>query len=144
MSRLRSTVLTALVGVSAGLAGALIGNQFTQHPKSPSVHELVHEELTLSPAQDAALDALEGRFAARRSALQGELKQANRELAAAIAAEKGYGPRVTAAVDHFHRVMGQLQKETLEHMFRMRAILDANQAKRFDQTVGKALTSENQ
>lgn len=136
--------LTALVGLGAGFAGALIGNQFVRPEQPASVHELVHKELALSPAQDAAIDALEARFAGRRTALEAELKQANRELAAAIAAEKGYGPGVTAAVDHFHRVMGELQKETLQHMFRMRAVLDAKQATRFDETVGKALTSDGQ
>lgn len=36
--------------------------------------------------------------------------------------------------------MGELQKETLEHLFAMRAVLNPDQAKLFDSTVVKALT----
>lgn len=142
MSRLPPLLATGLVALVAGLVGAVGANRLMQPTSPPSVHELVHRELDLTPAQDARIDALEAGFAVRRSALEAELKQANRELAEAIAAEQGYGSRVTAAVDHFHRVMGQLQKETLQHMFRMRAVLDARQAARFDVTVGKALTAD--
>jgi len=59
-------------------------------------------------------------------------------------AEHGYGPEVSAAVDHTHQVMGELQKETLEHLFAMRAVLTPDQAARFDRTVTKALTPEVQ
>ena len=63
-------------------------------------------------------------------------------LAQAIEAEHGYGPRVTEAIDHVHQVMGTLQKETLEHLFAMRAVLDRDQARMFDQSVVKALTAD--
>jgi nickel and cobalt resistance protein CnrR len=38
--------------------------------------------------------------------------------------------------------MGDLQKETLEHIFAMRAVLRPDQAAKFDQTVVKALTAK--
>ncbi len=38
--------------------------------------------------------------------------------------------------------MGQLQKETLEHIFAMRGVLRPDQAARFDQAVVKALTAQ--
>ena len=62
------------------------------------------------------------------------------DLAAAIAAEHGYGPKVAQAVDRSHQVMGQLQKETLQHMFAMRAVLRPDQAAQFDAAVVRALT----
>ncbi len=49
---------------------------------------------------------------------------------------------MTAAIDQSHVAMGALQKETLEHLFEMRAVLDPEQAKRFDSTVVKALTAD--
>ena len=64
----------------------------------------------------------------------------NQRLAAAIAAEHGYGPKVAQAVDRSHQVMGQLQKETLQHMFAMRAVLRPDQAAQFDAAVVRALT----
>ena len=38
--------------------------------------------------------------------------------------------------------MGQLQKETLEHVFAMRAVLRPDQAVQFDAAVVKALTAD--
>ena len=42
----------------------------------------------------------------------------------------------------WHAVMGELQKETLEHLFAMRGVLDPDQARMFDKRVVKALTTE--
>ena len=64
-------------------------------------------------------------------------------LAEAIAAEKGSGPRVNAAVDRCHEAMGRLQKETLAHVFAMRELLRPDQAQKFDQAVVKALTEDS-
>ena len=64
----------------------------------------------------------------------------NARLAQAIAAEHGYGPQVAQAVDRTHHVMGALQKETLQHIFAMRAVLRPDQAAQFDSAVVKALT----
>jgi hypothetical protein len=49
---------------------------------------------------------------------------------------------VSASVDRAHHAMGQLQKETLEHVFAMRSVLRADQAAKFDQAVVKALTAK--
>jgi hypothetical protein len=38
--------------------------------------------------------------------------------------------------------MGQLQKETLEHIFAMRALLRPDQVAKFDAAVVKALTAD--
>lgn len=138
----RQLWLTLLVALAAGLLGALIGVRVFKPAEPPSLHEVVHRELALDPAQTARIDSLEARFAERRRALDIEMRAANAELAAAIAAERGYGPRVTAAVDHFHGSMGRLQKETIEHVFAMRAVLTPAQAARFDTTVVKALTTD--
>lgn len=104
------------------------------------LHSFVHERLNLDAAQTAKVEALETQFAARRTALEAKLKAANGELAQAMASEHQYGPRVAAAVDHAHMAMGDLQKATLEHVFAMRALMRPDQAVRFDQAVGKALT----
>ncbi len=49
---------------------------------------------------------------------------------------------MTEAIDHTHDVMGTLQKETLEHLFEMRAVLNREQAQEFDESVVKALTAD--
>jgi hypothetical protein len=107
------------------------------------LHALLHSDLNLDATQQAKIEAIEQRFATRRKALELEMRAANAHLAAAMQAEHGYGPEVTAAIDHTHMVMGELQKETLEHLFAMRAVLRPDQAARFDGTVTRALTPDD-
>ena len=92
------------------------------------MHALLHRELTLSAGQEKRIHAIEAKFATRRTALELEMRAANIRLAQAIEAEHGYGPLVTKAIDDTHEVMGELQKETLQHLFAMRAVLDREQA----------------
>lgn len=136
----RQLWLTVLVAFAAGLLGAGIGVRTFQPAVPASLHDVVHHDLALDKAQEARIEALETSFAGRRRSLEAEMRSANAELARAIAEERGYGPRVTAAVDHFHGSMGRLQKETIEHVFAMRAVMTPEQAAQFDKTVVKALT----
>ncbi len=134
-------LVTGLIALAAGLCGAIVGSRLIKADAIPSVHEQVHRELGLSAAQNAQIDRLENVFQARRQSLEADLRLANRELAEAIVEERHYGPRVAKAVDHFHTTMGLLQKETLQHMFRMRDVLTPAQASRFDRIVAGALTA---
>jgi hypothetical protein len=90
----------------------------------------------------ARIEAIEKGFAARKAELEAELREDNVRLAEAIKAEHGYGPKVAAAVDLSHHAMGELQKETLQHIFEMRGVLRPDQAERFDDAVVKALTAK--
>ena len=139
---LRRTLQGALIAFLAALAGVLIGRSITDHQQSSSsaLHELLHEQLDLNAAQLRQIDRLETQFAARRQALELELRADNARLAAAIQAEHGYGARVAAEVERSHAAMGDLQKETLEHIFAMRRVLRPDQARQFDRAVFKALT----
>lgn len=134
--------LVALVAFAAALAAVLVARIWIapQPQVESEVHALLHQRLTLDADQDRRIHALETAFAARRAALESEMRADNERLAAAIAAEHGYGPQVAQAVDRTHHVMGALQKETLQHIFAMRAVLRPDQAQEFDAAVVKALT----
>ena len=140
----RRILLLAAVAFLAALAGVLIGRGISEHrPQQPSaLHELLHEELGLDARQRAQIEHIETQFAARQRALELELRAGNARLAAAIEAEHGYGRRVAAEIDRSHRTMGDLQKETLFHIFAMRAILRPDQAEKFDRAVVTALTAD--
>lgn len=144
MSWGKRLVLIALVAFAAAVGGVYAGREIFQpmRQSETELHALLHTHLRLDDAQEAKIDAIERRFATRRRALDLEMRAANAHLAAAIEAEHGYGPEVTAAIDHTHQVMGAMQKETLEHLFAMRAVLKPDQAAVFDRTVVKALTAE--
>ena len=128
----------------AAVAGVFAGRYFFPAPQPAGVelHVLLHDGLDLDDRQRARLDVLEQRFAVRRRALELELRADNARLADAIEAEHGNGPQVAAAVDRSHAAMGELQKETLAHVFAMRQILRPDQAKTFDRAVVKALTAD--
>lgn len=140
----RRTLVLAAVAFLAALAGVLIGRSISDRvpEQSSALHELLHEELGLDARQLERIENLEARFAARRTALEAEIRAENARLAAAIQAERGYGPRVTAEIERSHRVMGELQKETLAHIFAMRTVLRPDQAEKFDRAVVRALTAD--
>jgi hypothetical protein len=140
--RLALTLLLALAAGSVGAWGtnALLTVKSRTHEQT--IHEFLHRDLDLTAEQRVALDSLEEEFALHRARLELEMKAANAELALAIQEEQAYGPRVSAAVDHFHGAMGELQKRTLEHVFAMRALLTPPQIEQFDRSVVRALTAE--
>lgn len=144
MTSLRRMLLVALIAFAAAIAGVWLGRAvLAPNPAADSeLHALLHDQLNLDAAQLAKLEELEQVFAVRRKALELEMRADNAKLAAAIEAEHGYGPQVTAAIDQSHMAMGELQKETLEHIFAMRALLRPDQAARFDEAVVKALTAD--
>jgi len=143
---IRNAVVTVILGLAAGVAGMWIGHQFFTAPgdRDSSLHGFVHEGLSLTPEQDKALDAIETRFAARRSALEAEMRKANAELAAAIKSSDTAGPEVEAAVHHFHDAMGALQTETIDHVFAMRQVLTPEQRIKFDERIEQSLTADAQ
>ncbi|MFC0589519.1 periplasmic heavy metal sensor [Novosphingobium aquiterrae] len=144
MSWSKRIALIALVAFVAAMGGTYAGRALLAPEKQTEteLHALLHTELDLDAAQQAKIEAIEQRFAARRKALELEMRAANAHLAAAMQTEHGYGPEVTAAIDHTHMVMGEMQKETLEHLFAMRAVLRPDQAVKFDRTVTRALTPD--
>ncbi len=140
----RAILVTALVALAAGFGGVWLGMKALAPAPAPSMHDVVHHRLDLSGDQLARIETLEATFAARKHALELEMRSANAELAAAIREEHENGPRVAAAVERFHGAMGRLQTETIAHMFAMREVLNDEQKAIFDDTVVEALTTEPQ
>ena len=144
MSSMLRTIIIAIVVFLAAIGGVVAGRLIVDPPTPPEneLHALLHNGLDLDAAQHAKLEALEKQFAIRKQALELEMRADNAKLAAAIENEHGYGTEVAAAVDQSHMAMGELQKETLEHIFAMRALLKPHQVAKFDAAVVKALTAD--
>lgn len=142
MGRPARYLLVAAVAFVAAFAAVWTAREIGQRRQSDGgeLHALMHHKLKLDPAQEAKVEILEKQFAERRRGLDVQLREANAQLAAAIANEHAYGPKVAEAVDRSHVAMGELQKATLSHVFAMRAVLRPDQAGQFDAAVGKALT----
>lgn len=141
----RSRLLIGLVACFvAAIIGVFVGRALlpAKTPPGSELHDVLHHELALDANQLARLQVLEQRFAVQRRAFELELRADNARLAEAIEAEHGNGPRVAAAVDRSHVVMGELQKATLAHVFAMRQLLRPDQTGQFDRAVVKALTDD--
>lgn len=102
-------------------------------------HGWLHKELRITAEQLKALQPIEARHTERDRVLREQMRQANRELAAAITRSKDLTPEVTAAVEKVHRHMGELQKASLEHLFEMRTVLMPEQGDRLLQLAQKGL-----
>jgi Spy/CpxP family protein refolding chaperone len=141
----RNLLITLGLALLVAAAGAWACAHFVlmRHESGPSLHEVVHHDLKLTPAQERRIEAAEAAYGQRRKTLEAELRAANRELAEAMARDQQDSPAVQAAVDHVHHAMGALQKETIAHVFAMRRELTPVQAERFDREVARALTEDH-
>lgn len=133
-------LLTALAGAIGGWVGVRYAIATSQ--QHSGLDELVHRELDLSDAQNRSISNIEKTFATRRSALETEMRAANRDLAAAVRAEPEFGPRAKAAITRFHIAESALQQETVMHVLAMRRVLTPDQARKFDEEISRALTAE--
>lgn len=135
-------VTVALAAVASGI-GAWAGATWVLNRQAPpSLHEIVHKDLDLTPEQHRKIEGIEARFAGQRVVLEGRVQAANRELAEAIKVSNGDSRVVQPAVDHFHDAMGDLQQATIAHIFEMRSVMTDAQARRFDRSMVEALTAD--
>lgn len=139
----RSLTVTLVLALLAGVAGAAIGlrSQFAS-PIESSLHDRLHGELDLRADQERSFEAEEAAFAVRKRAFARNIGAANAQLAAAIHDTGRDGPEVQRAIDRVHAVLGAHQKESVAHIFRMRAVLTPAQTARFDAIVTEALTAQ--
>jgi hypothetical protein len=138
-------LLTLLLALLAGAAGAWIGLRLQNGSGGEAaLHDRLHDELDLTASQERSHASEEAAFAARKRMLEQRIRAANADLAAAMHATGRNGPEVQRAIDRVHHALGDHQKETVAHVFRMRSVLTAEQAKRFDAIVSEALTADAQ
>lgn len=137
-------VTVALAAAVSGIGAWAGANWVLNKHAPPSLHEIVHKDLNLSPQQLAKIEEIEARFAGQRVVFEGRVQAANWELAEAIKVSNGESRIVQPAVDRFHDAMGDLQQATITHIFEMRAVMTEAQAQRFDRSVVEALTADAQ
>jgi hypothetical protein len=138
----RTVLLTVVLAAAAAGLGAWGGVRYAVsgvHTTS-SIDEVLHHRLHLTADQTKRIEGLEREFAARRVSLDAEMRAANAQLAEAYSKGHAYTPQVQAAIDRFHRAMGELQKASISHVIAMRAVLRPDQTTLFDDTVVTALT----
>lgn len=104
-----------------------------------SSHQWVHEQLGIDARQEELLKPIEERYREQRRQGEERIHAANRDLAAAILADKGQSERTDRAVEQIHDAMGDLQKATLNHVFEMKAVLRPEQYEKLLQLTADGL-----
>ena len=142
----RAIIVTVILAFLAGICGVFVGTKLLAPKTTPdnALHAMLHSKLNLTAAQDKNIAKEEARFALIRAKLEADAHSANVELAKAIQTSKRDGPEVQTAIEHVHMTLGNYQKETVSHIFRMRAVLTPDQAETFDRSVAQALMQEPQ
>lgn len=133
-------LLTAVAGAVGGWAGVRYG--LSSPERHVGLDGLIHGKLRLSPAQAEVIQDVEAKFVARRRSLVAQMRAANRELAAAIRREPEFGDGAKAAIMRYHAAESLLQQETVMHVLAIRRVLDAAQARQFDEEMSRALTAQ--
>lgn len=134
---LRSALLIIALSFIAGVIGILLGHKYIMPNagKTIGLHDQIHTQFVLDKVQNEKLHKLEEAFAAKKAALEVLMKKANARLSAAIQKSPNMSPEVLAAKAEYVQTLDKLQTLTLEHIFAMRDLLNAEQALRFDEII---------
>jgi Spy/CpxP family protein refolding chaperone len=124
---LSSTTLAALTAFAV-----LRWHQHHAHQPSPDplsaseerFHSWLHQNLNISPAEDAALHAAESSFASRRKDLRAAMSAAESDLRRLILRDGKDSPELNAAVQRLASAQAELQQAVLTHLFTMADHLD--------------------
>lgn len=140
---LRSALLVIAFSFIAGVIGILLGHQYIMPGagKTIGLHDQIHSQLVLDKAQNEKLHALEEVFSTKKAALEARMKKANARLSTAMQTSHEMSPDVIAAKAEYVQTLDELQTLTLEHIFAMRGLLNADQAMRFDEIVQSSFSN---
>ncbi len=131
---MRNTIIVIILCFSAGVLGVWIGKSiFVENADHVGdLHSNIHHSLNLSQVQEQEFHILEQKFNQQKRVLGEKLKAANGSLSLVIAKDHQLSVDVRSAGDEYLKILGELQQETLRHIFQMRCVLDVEQARQFD------------
>jgi nickel and cobalt resistance protein CnrR len=138
-------IVAAVAAFSCLLTARWMPQCLCQRPAAG--HAWLHQKLKLSPDQAKQLEPIEQRYAEEKRHQEEMMNIANRELAQVILEEKRDSEKVRIAVDKIHHAMGEMQKATINHVFAMQPVLNAEQYEHLLQLTAQGLneisSSEN-
>jgi len=131
----------AIISAASSFLTLRIVSRDQGHP-AEDYHEWIHKKLNMTTEQERRSLTSERRYEETRRHLEEVIRLANSELAERILKDKSYSPSVEKSVAEIHSAVGQLQKATLEHIFELKEVLDAEQYGRLIELTAQGL-SEN-
>ena len=143
----RNITVTFAAALLAGGVGGWIGARGALDeepqvlPLRQTVHEIVSNDLKLSPQQNQEIKSIEAKYYDRRSTLRRQVAAANRELADALMADMAFGREAQQATNHVEQGLGQLQRATVLYVLEVRDTLSPEQQMVYDRKVREVLTA---
>jgi Spy/CpxP family protein refolding chaperone len=143
----RNLLITLVVAMLAGGIGGWLGAQKVLDsdaqtlPLRQTVHEIVRQDLKLSPDQDKEVLAIEDKYYNQRVTLREDVATANRELADALMSDMAFGREAQQASNHVEHGLGELQRATILYVLEVRDVLTPEQQAIYDRKVREVLTA---
>ena len=143
----RNLLITVVVALLAGGIGVWMGAQKVLDsdaqtlPLRQTVHEIVRQDLKLTPDQTREIQAIEDKYYNQRATLRQDVAMANRELADALMADMAFGREAQQASNHVERGLGELQRATILYVLELRDVLTPEQQMIYDRKVRDVLTA---
>lgn len=106
----------------------------------PLGHQWLHEELGLTDAEAAAVDAFEPDYRRERGELLETFHARIGELREILASQDTYSAEVDGAIHRLHEVHGQLQQLSIAHYYDMLSVLPPDKQDRLRELAVKALS----
>lgn len=154
MTRSRLILLVVLsTSVSAGLTAWLtrrwdpgleaLDQERPAPQKSRDFHQWLHDQLELTPEQEARLTPAEERFKTERARLQKALTTASGDLAHALGDPSKEPNELQPLITERHRLQGELQKLIMAHLLEKRALLTPEQQAKYRQWVHESIDHDH-
>jgi Spy/CpxP family protein refolding chaperone len=143
----RNLLITLAVALLAGGIGGWMGAQKALDsdaqtlPLRQTVHEIVRQDLNLTPDQSKEIQAIEDKYYDQRITLRQDVAAANRELADALMSDMAFGREAQQASNHVERGLGELQRATILYVLELRDVLTPEQQMIYDRKVREVLTA---
>lgn len=141
-----SLLLTALVAALFGFGGAYIAVRAAAARPAPTavgvreaVDDMLQHQLQLTPAQKAAVQTIDERYAQKHNLIWADIRMSNAELSGALAADMSMNQDVKNAIAEIQESVGRLQTETISYVLEVRSVLTPQQRLIFDERVEAAL-----
>lgn len=136
-----SILLATCVGLSILAAQWVMQTETVVDPHAPMHgHQWLHEQLGLTEAESAAIDAFEGDYHQKKDALTAQFEARIAELRALLARQDAYSSEVDAAIHRLHEVHGALQELSIRHYYDMMGVLPPEKQAKLRELAVKALS----
>jgi hypothetical protein len=130
------TLLSALLAAGASIWGMRVA----PHRHAASFHEIVHTQLGLDRDEEERLAPLERAYDKKRATLELRIRDANRELVAAMRADDAIA--IASASGEVKAALAALQDASIAHLIAMRQAIDDRHRPGFDRALETSLVSD--